>query len=212
MVNEISIEIKGISKIFSSKRAVFRNVNYSFKSGNIYSITGQNGSGKSTLLKILAGVLSKSNGNIEWVVDSMKIDNEVVNEFFGFVAPYLNLYEEFNINEIVQIVADIRGIELDLQFINGLIKDFGLEKRTLDPISSFSSGMKQRVKFIIALIHKPKILLLDEPFTNFDELGIEIVTAIIREIIKQNGIVIIASNDKDEIEICNKNLSILDFQ
>jgi ABC-type multidrug transport system ATPase subunit len=212
MVNEISIEIKGISKIFSSKRAVFRNVNYSFKSGNIYSITGQNGSGKSTLLKILAGVLSKSNGNIEWIVDSMKIDNEVVNEFFGFVAPYLNLYEEFNINEIVHIVTDIRGIELDLQFINGLIKDFGLEKRTLDPISSFSSGMKQRVKFIIALLHKPKILLLDEPYTNFDESGKQIVTAIIREIINQNGIVIIASNDKDEIEICNLNLSILDFQ
>ncbi|MCX6146196.1 MAG: ABC transporter ATP-binding protein [Candidatus Kapabacteria bacterium] len=212
MVNEISIEIKGISKIFSSKRAVFRNVNYSFKSGNIYSITGQNGSGKSTLLKILAGVLSKSSGKIEWIVDSMKIDNEVINEFFGFVAPYLNLYEEFSIDEIVQIVADIRGIELDLQFINRMVTDFGLEKRTLDPISSFSSGMKQRVKFIIALLHKPKILLLDEPFTNFDELGKQIVTAIIMEIINQNGIVIIASNDKDEIEICNKNLSILDFQ
>lgn len=212
MPQESSIILNDISKIFSSKRAVFKNVNYTFKSGNVYSITGQNGSGKSTLLKIIAGVMSKSKGKIEWNIDEKKIENEDSNIYFGFVAPYLNLYEEFNINEIVKIVAEIRGIDLDLTYANMLVSNFGLEKRTLDPISSFSSGMKQRVKFIVALIHKPKILLLDEPFTNFDEAGIKVVKSIIKEIVDNNGIVIIASNDKEEIEMCNFNLSILDFQ
>ncbi len=210
---EISnIKLTNISKIFSTKRAVFKNVNYSFSNGNIYSLTGHNGTGKSTLLKIIAGVLSKNKGQVEWIINGNSILKEDANIYFGFVAPYLNLYEEFNIIELAKIVANIRGIEIDDIYLTNLINNFGLNDRVFDSISSFSSGMKQRVKFIIALLHKPNILLLDEPFTNFDEIGKSIVKSIIISIANNNGIVIIASNDNEEISICNKNLSILNFQ
>jgi heme exporter protein A len=207
---DYSIKIKELTKLFG-RRLVFRNIDGEFRAGNIYGIAGKNGAGKSTFVKILAGVLSPTSGSAVHYKNDKKISHEKIFEHLGFVSPYLILYDEFTAEENLIHFSRIRGEEYDTDYANALLKRFGLYKRRKDLLKNYSSGMKQRMKFVFALLHKPFLLILDEPTSNLDENGKETVYEIIREQGKER-LVIVASNEERDLSLCAEILNLEDYK
>ncbi len=207
---DIKLEIHNIKKIFNGRK-VFSDINFQLENKSALAITGRNGSGKSTLVKILAGLLSPTNGRVDFYLNGKSIDVQNRYQYFGFVAPYLQLYDEFTAIENLELFGRIRGIEVDKDNIDFLLKRVNLYERKDSYVREFSSGMKQRLKYASALLHKPPLLILDEPRSNLDSEGISVVYQIIQEQ-KQSGCLVVATNDSDDIQFCNQEIDLNQFR
>lgn len=208
--NQYSIQCESISKNFG-RRVIFKNLSFQFNANGIYGISGPNGSGKSTLIKIIAGINSPSTGRINHKDNQKEIIPEKLHNYLGFVSPYLVLYEEFSAWENLEQFAKIRDIEFNKGKIELLLNDFLLFDRKDDLVKTYSSGMKQRMKFIFALMHSPKLILLDEPTSNLDDEGKNTVYKIIKREAEGN-IVIVASNEKSDLALCSETIMIEKFK
>jgi heme exporter protein A len=131
------------------------------------------------------------------------VESEHLYRSIGFVAPYLNLYDEFSAVENIRLFASVRGLSCTVSEASALLERVGLPTDRNDPIRAFSSGMKQRMKLVFAILHKPPVLLLDEPISNLDSDGVETVYAIIREQ-RRHGTVVVATNDQSDIDQCDR--------
>jgi heme exporter protein A len=206
-MSPISIIAQGLSKDFN-RSSVFKDISFSLSSPASLSITGRNGAGKSTLSKILAGLLSSTRGTIAYLIQGKQMGIEEFKHHIGFVSPYLNLYDEFTALENLQILSSIRtAARQNDERIKELLMLVGLWNRRDDVVGTYSSGMKQRLKYAFALLHNPAVLILDEPTSNLDTEGIDVITQIIQEQKKAN-ILIIATNDKEEAHWCEQQIQI----
>ena len=201
MIN-YSLEAYGLNKSFG-RRLIFNDLQFKFDKSGVYGISGPNGSGKSTLVKIIAGIIGASQGKIFHKLDEKEIAEEHIHNHIGFVSPYLVLYEEFTTYENLKLFADIRGVKFNQERVDYLLNKFLIFKRKDDLLKTYSSGMKQRVKFIFALMHSPQLLILDEPTSNLDDEGKNSVYEIVKEE-GQKNIVLIASNEKNDLELCSE--------
>jgi len=209
-MSKYSVQAIDVNKTFG-RRLIFKNLNFKIENEGILGISGANGSGKSTLVKIIAGINSPSSGKIIHKENEKEIISEKLHNHIGFVSPYLVLYEEFSAWENLQYFAQIRRVKFEKEKIENLLNEFLLFIRKDDLVKTYSSGMKQRLKFIFALMHSPKLLILDEPTSNLDEEGKESVYRIVENEGKSN-IVIIASNEKSDLQYCNQILKLEDFK
>ena len=196
-----SVEAVDLNKSFG-RRLIFNDLQFKFDKSGVYGISGPNGSGKSTLVKIIAGIIGASKGKIIHKLNDKEIIEEHLHDHIGFVSPYLVLYEEFSTYENLNLFAEIRGISFNKERVDYLLNKFLLFKRKDDLLKTYSSGMKQRVKFIFALMHSPQLLILDEPTSNLDDEGKNSVYELVKEE-GQNNIVLIASNEKHDLEVCS---------
>lgn len=197
-----SVEATGLNKTFG-RRLIFNDLEFKFNKAGVYGISGPNGSGKSTLVKIIAGIIAPSKGKIIHNLDNKLIAEEQLHNYIGFVSPYLVLYEEFSTYENLNLFAEIRGVKFNKERVDYLLNKFLLFKRKDDLLKTYSSGMKQRVKFIFALSHSPNLIILDEPTSNLDDEGKNSVYELIREE-GQKNIVIVASNEKSDLQFCSE--------
>jgi heme exporter protein A len=187
----------GLKKVFN-RRVVFRDISFKVTSGEVLSITGPNGSGKSTASKIICGLLTPTSGEVTLVNGGKRIDRDEIYEHVGFVAPYLELYGEFTALENLQIESRARALRWrDNDRLNEILELVGLFSRRNDELRSFSSGMKQRLKYAAALVHEPDVIVLDEPTANLDVAGNELVFALIEKL-RKDKIVVVATNDEKE--------------
>lgn len=198
----MTITIDSVSKEFNRK-PIFRDVSFEVNTGEVLAITGRNGSGKSTLLKIVAGLLTPTRGAVRYSNANGTVESEHLYKSIGFVAPYLNLYDEFSAVENIRLFASVRGLSCTVSEAAALLERVGLPTDRNDPIRAFSSGMKQRMKLVFAILHRPPVLLLDEPISNLDSDGVETVYAIIREQ-RRHGTVVVATNDQSDIDQCDR--------
>ncbi|RPI65253.1 MAG: ABC transporter ATP-binding protein [Ignavibacteriales bacterium] len=197
-----SVEALELNKSFG-RRLIFNDLQFRFDKSGVYGISGPNGSGKSTLVKIIAGILGASKGKIVHKMNDQEIAEERLHDHIGFVSPYLVLYEEFSTYENLKLFAEIRGVKFNKERVDYLLNKFLLYKRKDDLLKTYSSGMKQRVKFIFALMHSPQLIILDEPTSNLDDEGKNSVYELVREE-GQKNIVLIASNEKNDLELCSE--------
>ena len=209
-MSNYSIEAIELNKTFG-RRLIFKNLSFKFENKGIFGISGANGSGKSTLVKIIAGIISPSQGKVVHKENDKEIISENLHNHIGFVSPYLVLYEEFSAYENLNYFAQIRGVEFNKEKIDFLLNEFLLYDRKDDYVKAFSSGMKQRLKFIFALMHSPNLIILDEPTSNLDDKGKESVYKII-ETESKAGIVIVASNEKSDLARCENTIKLEDFK
>jgi heme exporter protein A len=200
-MSDYKVEIKNLTKIFG-RRLIFKEINYTINSSSVLGISGINGSGKSTLMKIIAGVISSYKGQVVHSLMNQKIIETKLYNYIGFVSPYLILYEEFSAEENLKFFFQIRGLNYDVQLVRELLTKLNIYNRRKDIVKTYSSGMKQRLKYVFALIHQPELLLLDEPTSNLDSEGKNAVYALINNYAKDK-IVIIASNEDQDLSLCN---------
>jgi len=201
-----SLEVKNLTKYFG-QRKVFKSLSFEVESNSCLVVTGKNGSGKTTLLRILAGLSSPDEGVINYTMDGKTLKKDDTKEFLSLVAPDLNLYDELTALENLNFLSKIQSLDVDPKKLSEQLNNAGLRGRENDPVSSFSSGMKQRLKYAFALLNQPKFLLLDEPSSNLDQDGIAYLEMVISEQ-KKRGTLILATNNKEETKYGEKILSL----
>ncbi|MEX2117818.1 MAG: ABC transporter ATP-binding protein [Bacteroidota bacterium] len=206
-MRNIVLKAERVSKNFN-RRNVLRDISFVLSPGESLAVTGKNGSGKSTLVKILAGLLSPTSGLVVFEGPESRLNQDEIRPLIGFVSPYLQLYDEFSAVEILDIVARIRMPgAYDQTRRRNLLEQFNLWGRKDDAVRTYSSGMKQRLKYVLALEHSPAILLLDEPTANLDEDGIGAVRSVVAEYGK-SGALVVATNDAGEAGWCSSQLKV----
>jgi ABC-type multidrug transport system ATPase subunit len=189
---------------------IFKNVDFRFENGQRYAILGPNGSGKSTLMKVLSGHLSPSKGEIVFMKNDKNIDIDDVYKNIAYSAPYIELIEEFTLQEAILLQQRFKPFLQNLN-VNDLVKILGFEKSIDKEIRFFSSGMKQRLKLALSICADTPLLLLDEPTTNLDEQG----AAWYRDLLQkygENRTVIVATNVVEDYAFyCQNVIKIADF-
>lgn len=194
---DIRLTIADAARYFGRRR-VFTHVNGEVRGGESLVITGPNGSGKSTLLRIIAGLLPLSAGAVTISLNGESLDIYSRRPYLGYVAPDLALYAELTGVENLLFFAQLRGIRLERSDLAALLEMVGLKGRGRDYVGNYSSGMRQRLKYAVALLHRPLLLLLDEPTANLDTQGTAIVESIISAQ-KRRGLVVIGTNEVREV-------------
>lgn len=204
------ITLNKISRKFNYEW-IFRDVDYEFEQGNAYAILGSNGSGKSTLLQIISGHLHPSGGTISYSHNNKNIP---VDDFFRhvtFSGPYLELIEEFTLEEMLTFHSHFRKFCNGMD-VNAVMEATGLVRNRNKPIKYFSSGMKQRVRLAIALLTESEIVLLDEPAANLDHKAINWYRNLVAEN-RHNRIIIVCSNSQsEEHDFCTQSIVIDDYK
>lgn len=202
MMANISISAENLSKRFQ-RNLLFKNISFTCEIGESVSVTGSNGSGKSTLLQILALLKIPSRGNVEYSVAGVPVDRSLVHKKIGFCSPALNLYDELTAYENLSFASGIS----DKNILKQNLAEFQLAGHENKLVRYYSSGMKQRLKLLCALINKPPVIFLDEPGLALDSSGKEMIYSIINEL-KSSSIIILATNDAAESALCNKRIEL----
>lgn len=189
---------------------IFRHVNFHFKEGHKYAILGPNGSGKSTLMKILCGHLTPSKGKIEFQKNDKKILVDQVYRSVSYAAPYIDVIEEMTLEEAINFHLKFKPMLNNLK-TDALIEILGFSKSRKKEVRFFSSGMKQRLKLVLAVCSDTELLMLDEPTTNLDQQGFDWYQELINQYAGDRTI-IVASNVEMDYRFCDESLNILDFK
>ena len=183
---------------------IFRNLNLTFNQGDTVAILGPNGSGKSTLLQCISTAITLSEGKIEFEHSGKIIEPENFFSHTSFCAPYLELPEELTLHEMIRFHFKFKKI-LDGISEKEVMEISTLAAHQLKQIAQFSSGMKQRLKFTLALLSDVPVVLLDEPCTNLDEAGILWYQEMIRKF-KMERTIVVASNQSHEYDYCRRKI------
>lgn len=198
--------VENLRKEFS-ERVIFNNLTFEEESGRCLAVLGANGSGKTTLLRVLSGLILPTSGTVQFSQNGYVIKKEKLYQQIGFLGPYLELYQDLTANENLQFFARIRGLKNYQSRIDALMKDFGLSGREDDLLKTYSSGMKQRLKYVFALLHNPEVLFVDEPRSNLDAAGIDVVYQTL-EYYKKDHLLIMATNDPDDLHLADRQVVI----
>lgn len=205
------IEIKQLSKSFGQLKAV-DNISLLAKSGEIFGLLGPNGAGKSTTINCISGLINASDGSVE--INGYNISNNATKakQSLGLVPQELALYEDLSAHENLVFWGSAYGLsgkELENRIQQVLI-DVGLDTRQKEPVKQFSGGMKRRLNFACAILHKPAALLLDEPTVGVDPQSREHLLQAIIKLKEQGTAVIYTTHYMEEAERLCDNLAIID--
>jgi len=191
------VDIRGLSKAYN-RRPVFSGVSERVSQGEALAIIGPNGSGKSTLIRCVTGLTRPTAGDIIIHADGRSYRPGEVRHLLGVVAPDIALYSELTGLENLAFFARVRGIGVSTRDLTLLLERVGLAGYGGDILATYSSGMRQRLKYACALLHHPRILVLDEPGSYLDSSGLALVQEIMTSY-KRTGVLIFATNDPQEV-------------
>jgi heme ABC exporter ATP-binding subunit CcmA len=192
-----AISCQEISKSYGHYQ-VLRSVNLTIDEGECFSLLGPNGAGKTTLLKILATLQRPSEGRYEILgMDGLQ-DKEAIRGHLVFLAHGTHLYDDLNAYENLEFSLALRGNSPTTRDIKLALDRTGIGAFAEMKVRNYSAGMKKRLALTKTLLAKPKVLLLDEPFTALDAAGSEIMREYIRERLSERGTVLMATHDHDK--------------
>ncbi len=198
----ISLSVQALSKSYN-RTPIFTDLSFEHTDG-ILGVSGANGSGKSTLLRCLAYLTRAQKGSFKWLDKEIEIPKDEIKKTIGYAAPYINLYDELTVYENLEFLLQTAGLPTQLTHINSLIDQVQMKDHRKKLFKSLSTGQRQRVKIAAALIRKPDVIFLDEPGSNLDKAGHELIKKIVNMQKAKNKLVIIASNDPKEIKLCDQ--------
>ena len=202
----IHLVAENLSKFFSDFK-IFKDISFKISTGQSLAVTGKNGSGKTTLIRILSRLIQPSRGKILLYNDDEIINKESFYKYIGLIGPYLELYQDLTAYENLVFFARMKEVENYSERINFLMDMIGLKGREQDLVKTYSSGMKQRLKYVFALLNEPEILFVDEPRSNLDTQGVETVYRIFEKQKKEN-ILILATNDEDDLQFADMRVDL----
>lgn len=194
-----AVTLTDVSRHFGRQRALSR-LSLSIVSGEIIGLLGPNGAGKSTLLALLATLVTPSTGEVRYGGARARDLGVALRQQIGLLAHELFLYPELTARQNLLFFARLYGLSHPAAAADRALESAGLSDRADDDVSGFSRGMRQRLALERALLHTPRLVLLDEPFTGLDDRAATLVTARIRALARDGAIVVVATHDLDLAE------------
>lgn len=205
--------LKNVSKSFVKKQAV-DNISLTLEKPGVYGLLGTNGAGKTTTIRMILGIIKKDSGEITW--DGKEVTRENVN--FGYLPEERGVYPKTKIMDQLMYFAELKGMkkkEAETE-INKWAKELKVEEYLDMPAEKLSKGNQQKIQFMTAVIHKPELVILDEPFSGLDPVNTEILKNIIIDMVKEGKYVIMSAHQMATIEefcsdilILNKGKTVL---
>ncbi len=201
------LEIKNYSKVYSGTKKAADDISLTVESGDIYGFIGHNGAGKSTTIRAIVGVLDFTDGEIFIDGHSVKKEPLECKKITAYIPDNPDLYENLTGIQYLNFIADV--FDIDAETREKRIKEYGdrfeITEALGDPIASYSHGMKQKVAIISALIHEPKLMVMDEPFVGLDPKAAHDLKEIMHDMCKRGSAVFFSTHVLDVAEkLCNK--------
>jgi heme ABC exporter ATP-binding subunit CcmA len=190
-----SVSLVSISRSFGRRRALSA-VSLSARSGEIVGLLGPNGAGKSTLIGVLATLVAPTAGEVRYGQSDARTLGPALRRHIGLLAHELHLYPELSARQNLAFFAELYGLDRD-RTVESALENAGLVDRADDPVASFSRGMRQRLALERALLHEPRLLLFDEPFTGLDDRAVALLADRLRRLASGGCIVFVATHDLD---------------
>src|SRR3954465_10750235 len=198
------IEIKKLTKQADNK-LILRGLDLSIKKGETVAILGPNGAGKSTLLKVLATLIKPTSGLIKVNGMDLKKNHIKIKKIMGYLPHSSLLYDHYTPLENLVFFGNLYGVKDVESRARQLVKEVGLSFFINEPVKNFSRGMIQRIAIARAIIHEPKIMLLDEPHTGLDQGAISILNNVIISMKAKGTTTLMVTHDfKQAAEICDR--------
>jgi ABC-type multidrug transport system ATPase subunit len=204
------VRVTDLTKQFKNLIAV-NHLSFSVNEGDVYGFLGQNGAGKSTSIRMMLTLIEPTNGNIEiFGMNLAKYRREILRNI-GAVIEKPDVYKYLSAYENLQLFARLSGIMPTRKLLMDQLEMVGLAQRADDKVKTFSQGMKQRLGIGIALVHNPKLIILDEPTNGLDPQGIADIRNLILHLSREmNKTVIVSSHLLSEIEQIATRVLIID--
>lgn len=205
MAIEYAIDVKNLRKVFSNHIAV-ENISLKVSKGKIFGLLGPNGAGKSTTIRMLCGVLTPTSGEGKVLGYDLYKEGEKIKQNIGYMSQKFSLYEDLTVLENLKFYSNIYSLSKDVrkERIEELIEMAGLKGREKTITGNLSGGWKQRLALGCALIHRPKLLILDEPTAGVDPVSRRIFWEMIYELAKQGITILVTTHYMDEAESCDE--------
>ena len=201
--NDTIIDARGVVKKFGFK-TVLRKVDLALKRGDFLALFGPNGAGKTTLIQILCSLMRPTSGEVCVAGYDIRYDKEALCKTIGVISHHTFLYNNLTAFENLKFYGKMYEVPELLDRIEALLALVGLRENMHDQVQTFSRGMQQRLSVARAIIHDPRILFLDEPYTGLDQHGAEDLKQLLREFQDQGKTVIMTSHDLNKgLELCN---------
>jgi heme ABC exporter ATP-binding subunit CcmA len=190
-----SVRLTDVSRHFGRRRALSR-ISLTLRSGDIVGLLGPNGAGKSTLIGVLATLVTATAGEVRYGQQQARDAGPELRRRIGLLAHELHLYGELTARQNLTFFASLYGLD-PRSIVDAALERATLADRADDPVSSFSRGMRQRLGLERALLHRPRLVLLDEPFTGLDDRSVGMVCGRLRQLAADGAIVMVATHDLD---------------
>lgn len=207
------VSVKNVTKRFNDK-LVLDNISFDIKSGDIFGLIGPNGAGKSTLINIMTGLLKANSGEIEIGGHSIAKDPIRAKELIGLVTQELAIIEQLSAYDNLEYFGAFYGLggKLLKSRMKEALELTGLGDRKKEPVKKFSGGMKRRLNLAVAIMHNPKILIMDEPTVGVDPQSRNCIFEYVKKINRENGTTVLyTSHYMEEVESLCNNIFILDL-
>lgn len=193
----MEITVKNLSKNFGNVKAL-DNVGFQISEGKALGLLGRNGAGKTTTIRILLDIIDGDSGEI--LVDGNKIDRNKIS--FGYLPEERGLYLKYTVKDQLLYFASLYGMKKRdaLNSITYWLNRFDAMEYLNKKVDTLSKGNKQKIQLIVAIMHNPQIVILDEPFSGLDPVNVEIFKEIIRELLSKHKILIFSSHRMSDVE------------
>ena len=209
MEDETIIKVEHLAKRFGTFEAV-KDVSFSVNKGDVFGFLGPNGAGKSTTIRCLLSLITPDAGSIELFGKSFKTDRSAILSNIGSIIEKPDFYKYLSAQKNLEIFARVSGADVSKKEIQEMLEFVGLGDRGKHKLGGFSHGMKQRLGIAQTLLHKPDLIILDEPTTGLDPQGIvEIRNLILRLKNEQNKTILLSSHQLSEIELIANRMVII---
>lgn len=203
----MEIQFENLGKRFG-RQWIFRKIDFEVKSNETLAIIGPNGGGKSTLLKIVSTYIDPTEGSISYFQNQDELPFDQIPAHIGMAAPYMNVIEELTLKEHLDFHFTFKSPTISPE---EMCEKAGLLEAMYKYVQDFSSGMKQRLKLLMAFYTQNQLILLDEPTSNLDEKGVQWYLDEINNL-KGEKTIIIASNQRYEYDFADKFLDVSDYK
>lgn len=202
-----AIEIQNLKKIYKKKVLAVDDFSMVVPESSIFGLLGPNGAGKSTIMNILAGIIRRTDGDISILDESINDDDYEYKRKVGFVLEEAHYIERLTVKEYLNFCGAMYGIKTNEieKRTNELIDFFSLKEKENDWIETCSTGMKKKVSLAAALIHQPRLLILDEPLEGIDPVSAKQIKENLRMMADRHITVVISSHNLDTVEkLCDE--------
>jgi heme exporter protein A len=199
------IVVEGLTKAFG-RRDVLRDVSFTVERGGFLVLFGPNGAGKTTTLRILATLLASSSGTVRIAGRDLRDDPMPVRRSIGLISHSPLLYRDLTAYENLRFYADMYGIDDRERRITDLLDRVELSHRRYDVVGTFSKGMLQRLAIARALLHRPRVLLLDEPHSGLDPHAVDILDGLLAEVRDEHTFVMVTHHIQKGLELASQVL------